>query len=433
MPLEDPAIAAKPPIRTKPLPLEFPGAHYFGQEEIEAVARVLSAKSPFRYYGIDLQREVESLELEFASFIGVRHAVAVGSGLGALSVALSAMGVGPGQQVIVPAYMWISVAAAVVNQGAIPVLADIDDTFCLDPRSLERRIGPRTTVILMTHMSGAPGDAQAVREIADRRGLLLLEDCAQCCGGRIQGRSVGTFGHMGIFSFQMNKNMTAGEGGCVVTHDSALYRRAVACHDLGYPKDDAGNSDYGNPAEFLWGKGTRLDEMRAAILRVQLRKLPDILARMHASKYRIRAALARFPGVQLRRVLDPAGDAGCFLITTYPTPEMARRVNRYMRDAGIVTAPQGCSNIVMTDWGMHLYYNMPSLVNKSSVAPGFPWGLAENQGLVPEYGKGACPAADSLFERSILMAIPSCLTREDEDDIIRGFEEALGREPDACA
>lgn len=428
MPAQDHVAAPKKPIRTEPLPLEFPGAQHFGQEEIDAVARVLTAKSPFRYYGIDLQNEVSSLEREFASYVGARHAVAVGSGLGALSVALSAMRVGPGQQVVIPAYMWVSVAAAVVNQGAIPVLADIDETFCLDPRSLEQRIAPRTTVIVMTHMSGAPGNAPAVREIADRRGILLLEDCAQCCGGRIAGRSVGGFGHMAIFSFQMNKNMTAGEGGCVVTNDEALYRRAVACHDLGYPKDAAGNSDFTDPGEYLWGKGTRMDEMRAAILRVQLRKLPDIIARMRSSKYRIRAALARFPQVQVRAILDPAGDTGCFLITTYPTPEMARRVNQRMRAAGIVTFPQGCSNIVMTDWGMHLYYNIPSLVHKAAVAPGFPWGLAENQDLAGEYGKGACPHADSLFERSILLAIPSCLTPRDEDDIIRGFEEAVAEE-----
>jgi dTDP-4-amino-4,6-dideoxygalactose transaminase len=146
---------------------------------------------------------------------------------------------------------------------------------------------------------------------------------------------------------------------------------------------------------------------------------------MRASKYRMRAALARFPQVRLRPLPDPAGDTGCFLITTYPSPEVARRVNQRMKADGIGTWPQGTSNVVMTDWGMHLYYNIPSLVKKTSVAPGFPWGLVENQGLVPEYGKGACPVADSLFERSILLPIPSCLTREDEDDIIRAFEEAL--------
>ena len=414
------------PIRTKPLPLEFPGAHYMGQEEIDAAVRVLSAKSLFRFYGIDPQNEAEAFEREFAAFVGVKHALAVGSGLGALSVALSAMRVGPGQQVIVPAYMWVSVAAAVVNQGAIPVLADIDGTFCLDPASVERNITPRTTVIVMTHMSGAPGNVKAIREIAGRRGLLLLEDCAQCCGGSIGGRKAGAFGHMAIFSFQTNKNITSGEGGCVVTNDDSLSRRAYACHDLGYAKGENGQLDFDDAETCLWGKGTRMDELRAAVLRVQLRKLPAITAAMRTSKYRIVAALARFPQVRLRKIQDPAGDTGCFLITTYPSPEAARRVNESLKADGIGTYPQGTSNVVMTDWGMHLYYNIVSLVKKTSVAPGFPWGLAENRGLVPEYGKGVCPVADSLFERSILLPIPSCLSSDDESDIIRAFEAALG-------
>jgi dTDP-4-amino-4,6-dideoxygalactose transaminase len=425
------AAAKSAPIRTEPLPLEFPGAHYIGREEIDAVTRVLQSKSLFRYYGIEPQNEVAAFEKEFADFVGVKHALAVSSGLGALSTALSALGVGPGRQVIVPAYMWVSVAAAVVNQGAIPVLADIDDTFCLDPAGVEKRITPHTAGIIMTQMSGAPGDVRVIREIADRHGIFLLEDCAQCCGGSIGGRSVGTFGHIAIFSFQTNKNMTSGEGGCVVTNDDRLYRRSVAAHDLGYAKDEKGNSVFDDPEACLWGKGTRLDEVRAAILRVQLRKLPAIVAAMRASKYRIRAALARFPQARLRRILDPAGDTGCFLITTYATPEAARRVNERMKADGIRTYPQGVSNIVMTGWGMHLYYNIPSLVKKTSVSPGFPWGLAENKGLVPEYGKGTCPAADSLFERSILLPIPSCLTREDEADIVRAFEAALADEPEA--
>ncbi|MGI8745324.1 MAG: DegT/DnrJ/EryC1/StrS family aminotransferase [Bryobacteraceae bacterium] len=129
------------------------------------------------------------------------------------AVALSALGVGPGSEVIVPAYLWVSIASTVVNQGAIPVLADIDDTFCLNAREVERQITPRTAGIVFAHLSGAPGNVQPVRELADQRGLFLLEDCAQCNGGSIAGRKVGSFGHIGIFSFQMNKNMTSGEGG----------------------------------------------------------------------------------------------------------------------------------------------------------------------------------------------------------------------------
>jgi 8-amino-3,8-dideoxy-alpha-D-manno-octulosonate transaminase len=144
---------------------------------------------------------------------------------------------------------------------------------------------------------------------------------------------------------------------------------------------------------------------------------------MRRSKYRIREALERFrPAVQLRRVLDPAGDTGCFLITTYADASTAQRVNAALRAEGIVTFPQGISNVVMTNWGLHLYYNNDTLVRRCGLA----WKLSENAGPAREYGKGACPAADSLFERSIVLPIPSCLTKKDEDDIIQAFEKVLG-------
>jgi 8-amino-3,8-dideoxy-alpha-D-manno-octulosonate transaminase len=322
------------------------------------------------------------------------------------------------------------VIAAVVNLGAIPVLADIDDTFCLNPAEVAKQITPRTRGIILVHMSGAPGDAAAIAALARAKGLWLLEDCAQCTGGSIGGRKVGTFGDMGVYSFQMNKNMTAGEGGAVVTADPRLHQRAFACHDLGYWRDDSGRLVFDEPDMRLWGRGYRLDELRAAVLRVQLEKLPNTIAAMRRSKYRIRAVLERFPEkVALRRIQDPNGDTGCFLITTYRDAETARKVNTALRAEGIVTWPQGVSNVVMTDWGLHLYYNNVSLVEKGSVDPkGFPWSLAENTGLARNYAKGACPVADSLFERSILLPIPSCLTEKDEDDIITAFRKVLDDE-----
>jgi dTDP-4-amino-4,6-dideoxygalactose transaminase len=423
---EKSVVESEAPVRSKPLPLEFPGVHYYDDQEIQAALRVLRSKSLFRYYGIDLQKETEKFEEEFARALGVSHALAVASGTSALTVALSALGAGPGHEVIVPAYMWVSVVASVVNQGAIPVLADIDDTFCLDPQDVERKLTSRTAGIILVHMSGAPGNAHAIQKIAKGRGIFLLEDCAQCNGGSIGGQKVGTFGDMGIFSFQMNKNMSSGEGGCVVTNDDQLYRRAFACHDLGYARDENGRLAFNEPELCLWGRGCRMDELRAAILRVQLRKLPEIVSAMRCSKYRIRRVLEQFPEVRLRKIQDPLGDTGCFLITTYRDAETARRVNRMLRAEGIVTSPEGVSDIVMTDWGLHLYYNNVSLVHHTSMdREGFPWKLAENAGLEKGYGKGACPYADSLFERSILLPVPSCLTEQDEREIIQAFEKTL--------
>lgn len=420
------ALYGGTPVRSTPLPLEFPGVHHMDEEEIEAAVRVLRSRSPFRFYGIDPQGEVEKFEFEFAAFEGVSHCLALTSGTGALHTALAALGAGPGQEVIVPAYMWVSVAAAVVNLGAIPVLADIDDTFCLDPVAVEARITPRTSGIIVVHMSGAPADVKAIAEVARRRGLFLIEDCAQCAGGSIDGRRVGSFGDVGIFSFQMNKNMTSGEGGCLVTGNEYLFHRAEAVHDTGYARDAAGRAMYDKLEYCLWGRGYRLDEMRAAVLRVQLRKLPQIIGKMRASKYRIREALQRFPQVRLRRIVDERGDTGCFLLTTFASAELAREVNQALRAEGIVTFSQGINNILMTEWGLHIYYNIPSLVHKTGVDKGnAPWSLAENRDSRTEYGKGTCPHADSLFERTCLLAVPSCLTEKDENDIIAAFDKVL--------
>jgi dTDP-4-amino-4,6-dideoxygalactose transaminase len=424
---ENLAIYGGTPVRRAPLPLEYPGIHYMDEEEVNAAVRVLRSRSPFRYYGMDLQGEVNAFEIEFASFLGITHCLATNSGTGALHCALAALGVGPGQEIIVPAYMWVSVVAAVINLGAIPVLADIDDTFCLVPAAVEAKITPRTTGIIAVHISGAPADIEAIHKVARRHKLFLLEDCAQCAGGSVDGKKVGTFGDMAIFSFQINKNMTSGEGGCIVTNDKRLYHRAAACHDNGYARDSTGRALSDNLDLGLWGRGYRMDELRASILRIQLKKLPSVIARMNHSKYRIRKTLEQHPEIRLRRIVDPAGDTGCFLITTFQDPETAKGMNRALRAEGITTSPQGVNNIVMTEWGLHIYYNIPSLVKKRGLdKKNSPWSLVENGDSHTEYGKGTCPYADSLFERSILLAIPSCLTDSDEQDIIDAFEKVLG-------
>jgi dTDP-4-amino-4,6-dideoxygalactose transaminase len=420
------ALNGGAPVRTQPLPLEFPGVHHMNEEEEQAVLRVIRSRSLFRYYGVEPLHEVDAFEEEFKSFLGVSHALAVTSGTGALHVALSALGVGPGQEVIIPAYLWVSVVAAVVNLGAIPVLADIDDTFTLDPAAIQKSITPRTSGVIAVHMSGAPADAPTIREFTRKHGVFLLEDCAQCAGGRIGGQKVGTFGDMAIFSFQMNKNMSSGDGGCVVANDRRLYQRAVACHDTGYARDENGRAIFDNLDLCLWGRGYRLDELRAAVLRVQLKKLPTIIERMRRSKYRIRHKLERLRPLQFRRLLDPDGDTGCFLIVSLPNSTAARNVHEALRAEGIVTSTQGVNNVVMTDWGLHIYSNIPSLVNQTSIdRAGLPWKLEANQQSNPEYKKGACPVADGLFSRSILLAIPSCLSESDEDDIVHAFSKVV--------
>jgi len=396
-------------------------------EETEAAVRVLRSRSLFRYYGIDPQNEVDSFEAEFANYLQVNHVLAVSSGTAALHTALSALKVGPGQEVIVPAYMWVSVVAAVVNLGAIPVLADIDETFCLDPSDVRRKITPRTAVIISVHMSGAPADVIALLGIAREHGIFLLEDCAQCVGGSVGGKKVGSFGDMAIFSCQTNKNMSSGEAGAVVTNDERLYKRAIACHDCGYARDFSGSLLLEDEASLAWGRGCRLDELRAAVLRVQLRKLDGTIGRMRHSKSRVRQFLEGQPNVRLRRLVDPAGDTSCFLITIYRTPAAARTVNKRLRFHSIACSTPATSNVILADYGLHIYFNIAALHKKVGTdSAGTPWTLEQNRNSIHDYDRGACPVADDLFERSQLLAIPSCLTRQDEDQIIEAFQDALG-------
>jgi dTDP-4-amino-4,6-dideoxygalactose transaminase len=423
---QDPWPAVSAPIRQHPLPAEFPGAHAIDKEEEEALLRVCRSKSLYRYHGIDPQREASQFEQEFAAFTGARHAVAVTSGTAALHTAFGALGVGPGQEVIIPAYLWVSIAAAVVNLGAIPVLADIDETFCVNPEDVRRKITPRTSAILIAHMNGAPGNVLDLVGMARDRGIYLVEDCAQCVGGTIHGQSVGTFGDIAIFSFQINKNISSGEGGAVITNNEALWRRAVAVHDVGYSRDSTEKLNLEDSDSFGWGRGYRLDELRAAVLRVQLRKLPSTLERLRSSKLRITESLRSMGEFKLRHLVDPAGDTGAFLLTIFPTEQLARAVNARMRWNGITCSADAVSNVILSDYGLHIYSNIPSLVRKVGTdRSGAPWNLESNRDSVYEYGVGSCPVADDLFGRTQLLTIPVCLSPRDEQDVIDAFSEAL--------
>jgi len=424
------AINGGKPVRSEPLPLEFPGGHYIGQEEIDAVCDVLRRKSPFRYYGLEKIGQCDSFEKEFAAFCSRKHALGVNSGTAALSIALSALGVGPGQEVLVPGYLWVSTVSAIVRSGAIPVLVDVDDTFCMDPADIKKKITTRTSTILVVHMSGAAGRLDEILAIAKQKNLKVLADCAQANGASYKGKPVGSYGDIAIFSLQLNKNMTTGEGGMLVCDDTHLYKRAFACHDMGYARNEDGRLDPSDGRYQLWGQGSRMTEITAAMGRVQLRKLPQIIEHMRTAKYKIRNSLADIAGLQLRQITDTSGDSGAFLICMFPTGAVCDSFIAALRAEGIAPPPIGCSNITMSQWGLHIYYNITSLVNKTSVsADGYPWTHQLNKESNYSYGKGTLPYLDDLVSRSSIMAIPSVLTDADIDDIITAFHKVAAHIP----
>lgn len=400
-------------------PCEFPGAHWLDEEEQRAVLDVLRSRALFRHYGPSKPKYVDALEAAAREFYGLRYALAVNSGSGALITAMAALGIGPGAEVIVPAFLWIATVAAVVQANAIPVLCEIDDTFCMDPADLEKKITCRTRLVLPVHMAGSPCNMEAIMGIAGRHGIPVLEDCAQANGGTFRGRKLGTFGAMGIFSLQLNKNMTAGEGGLIVTDDEHLYRRAFSAHDMCLLWRD-GQPVNPEPEELVWAGGRRMPELCGAVASVQIKKLPRIVEHMQRSHRRMRAMLEGTPGIQLRRLNDPDGDTGPFLIFLVEDDQQAIRVVERMKAAGLHSA------VRLADYGLHIYSNIPALVNKVPLSPaGNPWSLAENARSVYSYQKGACPRSDALFARSVLLPIPSCLSEEQEAVAVDAIKAAV--------
>lgn len=419
------AIDGGTPVRTNPLPWELPGVHWIGEEERELVDRVVRSQSPFRFYGPDPQHMVDMLEREWCETHGHGHALAVSSGTAALSIALSALEIGPGDEVLIGGYAWVSCISAIIRAGAIPRLVDIDDTFCMDPVDLEAKINPRCRAILLVHMSGAPGHVSKIADIAHKNGIGLIEDCAQAAGARQNGTHVGRFGDIATFSFQLNKNMTAGDGGMIVCDDERLFRRIVALHDLGFVRNDAGRLDTSDETCQLWGMGARMSDLAGAMALAQSRKLGQITGAMRKSKWRIRNALSDIPEIKFRHVIDPKGDSGPFMIMSFENGDICQRFMAAVHAEGIHGPAGSLSCLPMSEWGLHWYFNIPSLTEKrSNSRDGYPWSHPANAHASQiDYHRGNLPVCDDLHDRSGLISIASNLTDDDVDDIIRALRK----------
>ncbi|MCK4983840.1 MAG: DegT/DnrJ/EryC1/StrS family aminotransferase, partial [Victivallaceae bacterium] len=247
----------------------------------------------------------------------------------------------------------------------------------------------------------------------------VLEDCAQCNGGSFRGKAVGTFGKMGIFSLQLNKNITCGEGGLLITDDEKLYSRAFSAHDMGLIRKDG---RLATPDEYalMWGAGRRMNEMCGAVASVQMDKLKFITGKMRESKYRICEMLKSVPGIELRRIPDKKGDSGPFIIMILEDEQKALIVAEKMKGSGLKNIHR------LADYGLHIYSNIPSLVKKIPLSSvGHPWKTAENAESIYDYAKGTCPQSDELFARSIILPIPSCLDEKQEKQAVEIIKASM--------
>ena len=298
------AVDGGTPVRTTPLPTG-KGLAVFGDEERAAALEVLESRSLFRYYGPNLLGKVSAFEAAARELLGATHAVATSSGTAALRVALAALGVGCGDEVIVPSFTFIATVNAVVCAGAVPVFAEVDDSLGLDAGDVESRITERTAAIIVVHLENTAADMEPLLAVARRRGVPVIEDTAQSMGAAYRGRALGTLGDLGAFSLQLEKNITSGEGGLVTTEDERLYLRAARYQDQGGQFITSHGGGRGDDSEPFVGENLRMTELAGAIATVQLGRLPDLLARMRANKRRIVSALGEVPGLKPRRIPDP--------------------------------------------------------------------------------------------------------------------------------
>ncbi len=397
-----------------------PGHEVIGEEERKEILDVLSRKVLFRYE-FDAQREgvykVQEFEEAFAKACGVRHALAVSSGTAALRVALAALGVGPGDEVITQGFTFVATWEAVLDAGAVPVFAEIDDTLCLDPDDLEARITPRTRAVIPVHMCGGQARIQDILSVADRHGLPVIEDTAQACGGHIQGRALGSFGTVGTFSFDSVKTITTGEGGMVITDDEALYTRASEYHDHGHDHDPAVGR--GLEKRRFVGCNYRMMELQGALGLAQLRKLESvILPSQRKHKRVLEEALARHDGITFRELPDPEGDSATFLIFFLPSAERARAFNQ-------VLTGEGAGAVYWYDNLWHYYEQWEHLLEGKSLLPsGWPFRDSDGSRRIG-CDPGALPRTGELLSRAL--TIPISIHMDDRiPGLIAAIDKAAG-------
>lgn len=389
------------------------GPQFFDEREKQALLDVWESASPFRYWGPGKPTKVLHFEENFAKHMETRFGLGVSSGTAALDCAITGLGVGPGDEVIVPAYTWWSDYTCVVQAGALPVFADIDDTLNIDAKDFERKITPRTKAVITVHLLGGPCDMDPIMDTARNKGVAVLEDCAQCVGGSYKGKKLGSIGDVGIYSFQINKVMTSGEGGAVVTSDPLIYERAARFHDMGTIRrlflDRSGPSQ----AETFAGENFRMNELTGAVLGAQLTKLDTMLAHLRGNANAIYDGIKDLPGIRLRHRPDPEGDIGYSIFFKMKDKTMRDRCIKELRDRKV---PAGRLS------GSVLLPIHESVMNKRTRHPDWP-SYNSPHGKKIKYGPECCQQTLDVYDRFVQVRVGPKYTQRINEYIIDAIRQ----------
>ena len=374
-----------------------------GKEEIDAVARAINSKDFFKINSSGC--EVLNFENEYKEYMGGEHCLLMSSGFGALVSALVGLGIGPGDEVIVPAYTYIATALAVTAVGAIPVIADIDETLTIDIAEIEKKISAHTKAIIPVHLMGFPCNMDEICDLAKSNGIAIVEDACQSIGGKFGGRFLGSIGDAGAYSFNYYKVLSSGEGGALLTNNRKIYERALIYHDSSAVAFFGTQLD-GISEPLFGGTEFRISDITGAILREQLKKLPDIIADLHRNKFALIEKLS--DKITVAPSHDAEGDCATTLSLRFDSAEECRA----FADKCIA---EGLGITIPIDTGKHIYTNWTQIMEKRGAHhPALdPFLMKQNEGLQHDYSMDMCPKTLDLLSRTAYIAINPDWTAED--------------------
>ena len=383
-----------------------PGFELFGDAERKEVNDVLENGVLMRY-GFDGMRKghwkAKELESELSKAFKTKHVQLVSSGTAAVSVALASAGVGAGDEVIMPTFTFVASFEAIMMLGAVPILVDIDDTLCLDPKAVENAITKKTKAVMVVQMCGSMGNMDALQVLCDKHNLLLIEDACQAIGGTYDGKPLGSIGDLGCFSFDFVKTITCGEGGAVITNNKDYYLNADHYSDHGH--DHIGNDRGAENHPFL-GYNFRISELHAAVGLAQVKRLPEFLEIQKRNFTILRKALAEIPQVTFRKVPDKGEESYAFLNFFLPTLDDARNVSKAFKEQGI----DACFHYYDNNW--HYIRKWDHLIDLKSL---FPISKEVREGLNYLNTK-KFPQSDHFIGRNLSCLIKLSWTEEEVRD-----------------
>jgi 8-amino-3,8-dideoxy-alpha-D-manno-octulosonate transaminase len=405
------AIEGGTPVRKTVLSSRPYGPQFYDDVEKRELIEVLESRSPFRWWKED--SKVLQFEKSYADHLGVKHALGVTSGTTALYAAMAALEIGPGDEVILPAWTWYADYDSIVLSGALPVFAEIDESLAIDPGDIEHRITPRTKAIVPSSLQGGVADMDPILQIARKHKLRVLEDFSQCVGGRYKGKFLGSIGDIGINSFQLGKTITAGEGGAVVSNDAKLFERAIRFHDVGSVRSPYTEQLKGGLLAAFAACNFRMNEFTGAVLKGQVQKLETICSRLRANARKVREGIADLPGLKLRKTSDVEGDLGVTIFLDHGNRQRRDRFLRALRAEGIAASGPGGSVILPAD---------SRIEKKAPVHPDWPT-FNTPQGKAIRYGAESCPRTVDIIGRMGGVIMDPCFTEEDVKDIVRAIRK----------